>query len=325
MAPVPDYPEDLDRALSRGDASLLGIGWREMSGPLWRHPHRGVHVWSATDATQPRQRALDVAPLLPDRAALGGWAACAVAIDGSELDGYGPNWKLRPVLVCLSREQRLRRGPGVRPLRSHLDDSDVTEIDGVPVTTPLRTAFDLARTSYPEEGLVAIDYLARGRPAFLGDLADYAREHRSLHGAARVLQAVRWASARSRSAGETRARALWTRDAGLPAPEVNAMVLGPAGWLIGMSDLLDPACSLSGEYDGAGHREEHRHSADNVREEGFEQMGLVVVRMTRLDLVPAARRRTCRRLWAARTDGRRRTGADWTWKDGPLPQPTPHW
>ena len=62
---MPSYPEDLDHPLSRGDASLLGIGWREFAGPLWRSPFRGVHVWSATDPSEPRQRALDAAALLP--------------------------------------------------------------------------------------------------------------------------------------------------------------------------------------------------------------------------------------------------------------------
>jgi hypothetical protein len=32
------YPEDLDHPLSRGELSLLGIGWREAAGPLWRAP-----------------------------------------------------------------------------------------------------------------------------------------------------------------------------------------------------------------------------------------------------------------------------------------------
>jgi|tagenome__1003787_1003787.scaffolds.fasta_scaffold20735520_2 hypothetical protein len=321
---VPDYPEDLERALARGDASLLGIGWRELAGPLWRSPYRGVHVWSATDPREPRQRALDVADLLPDGAALGGWAAATLG-GAVELDGLGPGWEPQPVLVCMAREQRLRRGAGVRPLRSRLDDGDVAVVDGVPVTSPLRTAFDIGRTSGLEPGLVAIDVLGRGRPQFLGDLADYAREHRSLHGAGRVLRALRLASPRTRSPGETRARLLWTQDAGLPAPEVNALVRRDDGWLLGMSDLLEPSCALSGEYDGALHREEKQHAADNVREEGFEHAGLVVVRITGLDLHPSARRRTCHRLWTARDAGRGVAPGGWTWEEGPLPAPTPHW
>src|SRR4051794_28850321 len=58
-------------------------------------------------------------------------------------------------------------------------------------------------------------------------------------------------------------------------PEVNALVRRDDGWLLGMSDLLEPSCALSGEYDGALHREEKQHAADNVREEGFEHAGLV--------------------------------------------------
>jgi very-short-patch-repair endonuclease len=321
---VPDYPEDLDRALSRGDASLLGIGWRELDGPLWRRPYRGVHVWAATDAASPRQRALDAASLLPEGGALGGWAACAVAIDG-ELDGFGPGFVPEPVMLCLAREQRVRRGPGIRPLRSPLDPGDVVEIAGVPVTRPLRTAFDIARTSDLEQGVVAIDYLGRGRPAFAVDLADYARERSSMRGAGRVIAAARQASPRARSEGETRVRLLWTRAARLPCPEVNAVVRLDDGFYVGMSDLLDPRAATCVEYDGAGHREERRHTVDNVREEGFERCGLVVVRVTAMDLVPRARVRTCRRLLSGRDEGSRRPRGGWTWEEGPLPPPTPHW
>ena len=94
---------------------------------------------------------------------------------------------------------------------------------------------------------------------------------------------------------------------------------------VGMSDLWDPASALSGEYDGGGHREEARHAVDNVREEGFERLGITVVRLTRLDLLSASRVRTCHRLRTAYADASRRPPGAWTWEPGPLPTPVPHW
>ena len=229
-----------------------------------------MHVWSATDAHEPLQRAYDAAALLPMAGALGGWAACQVG-GARELDGRGPSGQeLRPVLACLPRELRLRRGPGIRPFRSHLDEADVTEVCGVRLTRPLRTAFDLDRTEPFVEAVVAVDYLSRGRPEFLGDLLTYTRDHSSLKGSQRALAAVRRASARSRSGGETRLRLLWTMEGGLPEPVVNPTVRLLDGFLLGMSDLLDPWLGLAGEYDGAGHRDPDQHARDNVREEGFE-------------------------------------------------------
>jgi len=323
---VPSYPEDLDLSLSRGDAGLLGIGWREIAGPLWRSPYRGVHVWSATDPDDPRQRVLDAAPLLPAGAAIGGWAAAYLG-GAVELDGKGASGTERqPILLCLTYDQRVRRGQEIRVLRSAPADGDLTDVDGIPVTTPLRTAFDLARTEPLEAAVVALDYLARGRPDFLGDLQEYIRVHSRRRGSARVTAAMRHATHRSRSGGETRLRLMWTLEARLTMPAVNPLVRAADGFLLGMPDLLDLETGLAGEYDGAGHRGERQHADDNAREEGFEGGGLVVVRFGSLDLGPR-RRRSLHRI----TDGRRRAFAVpadrrlWTWEDGPLPPPTPHW
>ena len=323
---MPDYPSDLHHPLTRGDAALLGIGWRELGGSLWRSPFRGVHVWSATDPNEPLQRAYDAAALLPSAGALGGWAACQVG-GARELDGRGPSGReAQPALVCLPRDLRVRRGPGIRPLRSNLDDSDVTEECGVRLTSPLRTAFDLARTEPPAEAVVAVDYLCRGRPEFLADLLTYTRDHSALRGSRQALAAVRRASPRSRSSGETRLRLLWTIGAGMPEPVVNPVVRLLDGFLLGMPDLLDPLLGYAGEYDGAGHRDPEQHARDNVREEGFEGAGLVVVRFGGVDIGPA-RRRSVVRLAAGR---RRAVEAArlprlWAWEEGPLPDPTPHW
>jgi len=138
----------------------------------------------------------------PFRRRCGRLAAVAIAISG-ELDGRGPlGIAAEPVLLCLPRRLRIRRGPSVRPFRSELEDAEITEVDGIRVTSPCRTAFDIARLGSLTEGVIAIDYLARGRPEFLGLLADYALGRRRLQGAGKVLTAVSLATPRSRSAGE---------------------------------------------------------------------------------------------------------------------------
>jgi hypothetical protein len=229
-------------------------------------------------------------------------------------------------MLCLPRDLRVRRDATVRPFRSRLEDDDVVEVDGVRVTSPLRTAFDLARTSHLSEAVSAIDYLARGRPQFLVDLGDFAREHSTRKGSRLVVAALRRATALSRSTGETRLRLFWTAAAGLPDPLVNPLVRLDDGFLLGMPDLLDPTARLVGEYDGAGHRDQDRHAADNAREERLEAAGLVVVRFGAVDLASARRLQSRHRLLEAwrrgRADGSRRR---WSAEDGPLPPPTPHW
>lgn len=320
------YPEDLDHPFTRGDLSTLGIGWRQVAGPLWRRPYRGVHVWAATSSTDSLQRALDATGLITAGSALGTWAAACVG-GAAELDGRGRSgteWE--PLVVCLPPQSRLRRDARIRPLRSPLTSDDIVVIRGVPVTVPVRTAFDIARTGTTEDGVVAIDYLGRGRPDFAGQVLTYAAERSRWKGVPQVRRAARLASWRSRSAGETRMRLLWRLDARLGDPEVNASVFDRDGHLLGMTDLLDPARGLVGEYDGAAHRDVQHHANDNAREEWLENAGLIVVRAGSPDM-STHRKRTVARMEAAanRAALRERDRASWSWAPGPPPTPSPHW
>lgn len=311
----------VDRPLHRRDARRVGVTARELAGPLWRRAHRDVHVWAGHDPTEPRQRILAAASALPAGAALGGWAA-AYLLGASELDGYGASGvDLEPVLVCLSRPDQLRRRDDLEPFRSDLAEGDVCEVDGIPVTTPVRTAFDLARRSTLTEGVASVDALLAASGTAVETVAWYAEQRPGWRGVPRARQVLTHADPRARSRGESRLRMLWVVEAGLPAPQSNPTVLHEDGHVLGEPDLLDPDSGLVGEYDGAVHRELRRHAHDNAREEGFEAAGLVVVRATALDL-GQHRRRTVWRLLQAHARAVAQSGrrARWTWRPAPSVQ-----
>ena len=50
---------------------------------------------------------------------------------------------------------------------------------------------------------------------------------------------------------ETSLRLVWQLECRLPPPEVNAVLRTGDGWLLGMTDLVDPESGLVAEYDGA--------------------------------------------------------------------------
>ena len=87
-----------------------------------------------------------------------------------------------------------------------------------------------------------------------------------------------------------------------------------------MPDLLDQEVGLLAEYDGAGHREIDRHITDNAREEGLEDLGLVVVRAGAPDLWRVNRRRTVMRLRSGYLRGQRRDTAEDRWICTPRPR-----
>ncbi len=145
------------------------------------------------------------------------------------------------------------------------------------------------------------------------ELASYLVEHRpAWKGVAQARNALRLADRSTRSPQESRLRLLWMIGAGLPRPLVNQPVFTLAGDLVGIADILDPDAGTVGEYDGEQHRELENHTQDNAREEALEEVGLVVTRVTSLDLHD--RPRTAARLARAweRGEGRDRTRDRWT-------------
>jgi len=208
---------------------------------------------------------------------------------------------------------------GLAYWRTALDRDHVREVDGIPVTDPVRTAFDLARTEPLENAVVALDTMGRQLGVSPEAVIDFLRGHRAFRGVPVGLRAAALADPRSRSGGESRLRLVWTQEARLPRPESNPLIVDYDGVVVAMPDLLDPGTGFASEYDGSTHRDLAAHTRDNAREEELEHLGIVVVRATSLDLGPY-RQSLVRRL----RDGHRRAQAaaptrSWGWRPSPLP------
>lgn len=309
-------------SLRTADLIGLGIGPDELSGPRWRNPFRGVHTPAVGDPAATAQRILDVVELIPAGGALSGWAA-AHLLGASELDGRGRSGRAREdVLITVPRGCHLSRRVGVRYVRSRLEDDDVVEVGGIVVTGPVRTTFDLARASTVENGLVAADRLCRQLGLSPARVLIYVEQHPRFRGVPVARAVLELADPRSRSGGESRLRYLWVVVAGLPRPQCNPYVVDAEGTVVAMADLLDDGCGLAGEYDGSTHRELGEHTADNVREEDLEGLGLVVVRATSLDL-GRFRSRTVARILQGRERATATTSRSWGWRPSPLRPPNP--
>lgn len=215
---------------------------------------------------------------------IGGWAA-ALLLGVPDMDGRTHDGIALPVLLCPGRSHRVRPRSGIATLRSPLDDEDVVEVHGIAVTSPLRTAFDLARTAADAWGAVEeVDCVFRGRdPVYLARLATYAEDRPRWKGVGWARTAAAQGSTETRSRGESWLRLVWTELAGLPPPLVNAALRDAGGHHLGTPDLLDEVSGLAGEYDGAGHRTAAQQHADAVRAELLEGAGLTLVRASAMD------------------------------------------
>ncbi len=76
---------------------------------------------------------------------------------------WGTKWRTEPtddrIWVACDVPKKPRYYPGLRILPAGLPDEHVTLLDGLPVSTPARTAVDLARHLQFEPGLVAVESL----------------------------------------------------------------------------------------------------------------------------------------------------------------------
>lgn len=314
--PSPLAADLVHRPLLRHDAARIAVSDHELRGPPWDHRMRGLYRWGDTGLGV-RERIADVAALLPQGAAIGGWASLwwqgATDLDGradlgvhrvstlprSRAGNPAPRQPLRhlaPVLVCVGPGARIRPRPEIDLSRRRLADEEVVELDGIPFVLAARCVVDLIGRQPPELGLATIDAAIRGGATSAEAVGLYLLEHPRVYGRPKALRVVGLADGRARSRPESVMRWIWVVEAGLPPPLVNPGICDAWGTLHGEPDLLDLEAGLVGEFDGAHHRELRQHTSDNIREETFENLNLEVVRATTIDLWPRRRELVARVL-----------------------------
>jgi hypothetical protein len=158
-----------------------------------------------------------------------------VALDRVHVTRVPPAWTDRSGVMCC-HVARLR-------------DDEIVEIDGVPVTSPVRTALDLARSLRHEAAVVTLDAALHNglltHEALRTRLFDIA----GTPGSRSAARAVRAADGRSASVGESRSRVILTRWKLAPSA-LQFEVRSPLGAVIGRTDFAWEQHGLVGEFDG---------------------------------------------------------------------------
>jgi hypothetical protein len=138
------------------DAVATGLVTRaQLAGPAWRRLLPDIYAWAELHLDH-QAWCLAAGLFLRERGAVSGRAAAAL---------WGADVLVRgePIEVTVPRATRLRTPSGLTVVRSPLPASDVAQWAGVPLTTPRRTAFDLARRLPLIEAVVAADAMLAAR------------------------------------------------------------------------------------------------------------------------------------------------------------------
>lgn len=264
-------------------AGLLGPTRGQAAGPHWRTVARGWHIPAELNALDPDQRAVEAAATLPAYGGVTGWAALrwlrAHWFSGLGHDGVS----LLPVTLATGL-QHVRARPGVAISEERCSPADLTVVDGLTITTAVRsTCFEMRYASSLERAVCALDMAAFADLVSIAELRAYAVEHPGWTGIPQCRDALLEADENSWSVRESLMRQVWQHDAQLPRPLTNRPVFDLQGRHIGTPDLLDPVAGVVGEYDGSLHLAGRQRARDLRREHAFRAVGLEYVVMVAAD------------------------------------------
>lgn len=301
-----DFPLPPDQPFTWTQALEAGVTDRQMrwliGAELIRRPIKGVYVGSHVedDVALRADCLLLVVPqdcVVVDRHA--GW------LHGAEMV-LAPNEHLALQPLSLYRPSghgRLRNKLSTSGERN-LSKSDVTIVHGIPVSTPLRTAWDFGRVRWPDQAICGLDAMLRLQPFSKEELLDGIERFKGMRWVT-VLRAIALlADGRSESPGESVLRLRCVENS-LPGMEPQVEV-----WcddrFVARLDLADIERMIAVEYDGVEwHTSPEQREHDRARRQDAVDQGWTVVPFTKEHVF--GRTRECDRMLGELREGSRRS------------------
>lgn len=250
-------------AISRKQLRLLG----------YRRLVQGVYADPGLQLDH-RLRCAGVALLLPAGTAIGGHSAAAW--HGAPFAGpHDPVTVLRPADVRWA-------GPrGVRVHRTVLDPAEVRDADGVPVSTALRTAWDVAALEPVGTAVAALDAMVRHGSVCREELTSRLAHGAGEWGVCRVRRTLGLIDPRAESAPESKVRVALVLAGLAPVPQFHVLHHGE---FLARVDLAWPEAKLVVEYEGAHHFDAQQIAQDDERYARLVAAGWRVIRLHAPDL-----------------------------------------
>ncbi|QWC86302.1 hypothetical protein KLP28_06315 [Nocardioidaceae bacterium] len=276
-------PGDLDRGdpWTRAMARDCGVGDHDLrallEAGLVRRILRGAYATSdVADTLSLRLAALRL--VVPSTSVTTDGSA-AWLFAGDAALAPGEHISLEPPTVFDARRGRRLRRSDVASGTRDLEPGDVIEIEGVRVTSLVRTAMDVARLQHPQRALATLDALLRHTSLVNAEMVAELARFRGARGIVQARSLVRWADGRAESYGESAGRYVWLTTPGLPPPQLQVPVEvdGHVFYL----DLADEDLMIGVEYDGERWHGPDRAEHDDWRRSLIEELGWLLVVLRR--------------------------------------------
>lgn len=193
-----------------------------------------------------------------------------------------------------------RAPKGVITRKAMVLDGEVQRLDGLVVTTPARTAFDIGRRGRLDDAIAHLDALARATRLKVPAVEELAALHRRTRGLRQLEEALDLVDPGAESPRETWLRLLLIRD-GYPKPRTQIPVLSPDGMRRYYLDMGWENIMLAVEYEGDHHRTTRElYAYEIARADDLRELGWLVIRVAARNH-PADVLHRVRRAWDSLT------------------------
>lgn len=258
-----------------------GGGWSvdQVRSQRFVTPHRGVRAprgW--TDDL--RARSIALAQTAPPRSFLCGISAAACL--AVPLPPFVQS--RQPSIATATGGSHLHRS-SASGRRLDLVPDELVQIDGIWMTSPIRTFLDLARELAVPDLVAAGDAIMQMWGHTQDQFVMALNRRLRYHGKVRARDTIPLLSSLAESPQESRVRAIIAL-AGLPVPTPQVTVRHPSGRVIARVDLGLEECQLALEYDGEHHWTPERYRHDAARRSELRVAGWTVLEVTSPDLTP---------------------------------------
>jgi len=261
--------------------SNVFIGSEEVAaGRVTRHElrrwytavYRGVYAPNDADLSL-RDRAIAAWLASGRKGVVAGVAAAAL---------HGASW-IDPAKPVELVGVRCRPQTGLVPRADRIAGDEITRVSGLPVTSRVRTAFDLGRHLDRTEALASLDALMWNQHFSVADVRALGDRYPRAWGLRRLLELLPLIDGGAESPPESRIR-LWLHDSGFPRPETQIPVMEGGAYPAAFLDIGWPEFKVAVEYDGDHHRKDRRqYVKDIARLRMLDALGWIVIRLVAED------------------------------------------
>jgi hypothetical protein len=317
--PPPFSPErpHLSRPMREDPSGIRGPSPGAVRGSSYRRTSRGRYLPASISDSDPEQRIVEAASVLPAFGGVTGWAAlrwCGARwIDGNGRDGRQP-------VTLATGYSDIRSQPGIDVSQERLGPDELQMWDGLPIVSPVRALYFAMRyAANLRQAVRLVDMTAFADLVSLPEITSYACAHPGWTGAPQAREALNLADDNAWSPMEVDTRLCWCVDAALPPPLTNRPLFDRHGRHLATPDLIDVDAGVVVEYNGAVHLDPVRRRLDVSREDLYRSLGLEVV----VAVAGQPRPELARMMRAARARARFLHASERSWTITPPPWWTP--